>query len=112
MSLKDYAMTKLSAAKYLRVRDVRSSWEDSLNSDHAILILCIEKWLKKIKNQRKTANAQKVLKDMRSKCYYILPSAPQLEKLKHALGIKIVNLRKINTVTDVLTDVISSHELE
>ena len=48
---------------------------------------------------------------MRSKCYLIFRSAPELEKLTHALRTKILNLRKINTVTDVLTEVINNHEL-
>ena len=77
LSLKNYPLTKLSAAKHLRIRDVRSSWEDSLDSDHAVLIVCIEKWPKM--NPRQPAKAQKLLNDVRSKCISIFRSAPELD---------------------------------
>ena len=90
LALKDYALTMLSVAKDLRVKDVRSSWEDSLDSDHAMLIVCIEKCPKM--SPRKPAKAQKLLNDMRSKSYSILRSAHELEKLKHALRIKTLSI--------------------
>ena len=115
--MKDYAIISAGKGKTsLSIDDTRSSWGDSYQLDHAMLIVVgREKSKAKEKGESKRAKlrkAKKQSKTIRMKTERVLKSAKKLAKLRERLSEELSSLAKPEDLTNLLQRLIKEQSIE
>ena len=106
LSLKDYCLSPMNSR--IMVQDLRFSWRDSQDSDHAMMILFIRDKLPK-RPRARIRRIEKNSVDIRGKCDKICRTPKELEKLCTKVKATTIDPAKI---TESLRQIIEEQEID